>query len=74
MCALLSRPRGIDGAYDRRELQYRVARGEISNVDGRGYIARAWFRDRLRSSQLDLDQAAMRHQEGSWRLSIRRPT
>ena len=38
-----------------------MARGETSNVDGRSYLARAWFRDRLRSSQLDLDQAAMRH-------------
>ena len=46
----------------------------MDDIRRRSYLARAWFRGRLRSSQLDLDQAAMRHQEGSWRLGVPRPT
>jgi hypothetical protein len=34
---------------------------ETSDVDGRSYLAWAWFRGRLRSARLDLDQAATRH-------------
>jgi len=34
---------------------------ETSDVDGRSYLAWTWFRGRLRSARLDLDQAATRH-------------
>ena len=34
---------------------------ETSDVDGRSYLAWAWFRGRLWSTRLDLDQAATRH-------------
>ncbi len=34
---------------------------ETSDADGRSYLAWAWFRGRLRSARLDLDQAATRH-------------
>ena len=43
---------------------------ETSDADRRSYLARAWLRGRLRSSRLDLDQAAARHSKGSWIVSI----
>ena len=43
---------------------------ETSDVDGRSYLAWTWFRGRLRSARLDLDQAATRRQEGSWGLTF----
>jgi hypothetical protein len=34
---------------------------ETSDVDGRGYLAWAWFCGRLRPARLDLQQAATRY-------------